>query len=106
MSYVPIPLEALESQGFLGLSLSDQKFLIDLYVTHHDCERFTIDLDAPQQYRQPAGASLRRKTRALLDAELLQVVGTIGRHFPPRRIFAFTYPAFNAVIFQQEREAA
>jgi hypothetical protein len=106
MNFVPIPLEALESQGFLDLSLSDQKFLIDLYVTHHDCERFTIDMDQPEQYRQPAGATLQRKVRGLLAAGLIRVVGAIGRPDHARRVFTFTYPAFNAVVLQQEKEAA
>jgi hypothetical protein len=49
MSYVSIPLAALESPEFMALSLADQKFLIDLYVAFHDCQRFTIDMNCPTQ---------------------------------------------------------
>lgn len=106
MNYVPIPLAALESPGFLGMTLADQKFLIDLYVVFADCERFTIDMNSQEQYRQPSGATLQRKIRALLAAGLIQVVGSIGRADHKRRVFAFTYPAFDAVVVQQLPEAA
>lgn len=106
MTYIPIPLDVLDAPGYAALTHAEQRFLLDLYVLFHDCERFTIDMYKPQQYRQSKGVFLGRKVRALINAGLLQIVGMIGRPDHRRRVFAFTYPAFEAVVLQQEKEAA
>jgi hypothetical protein len=97
MSYLALPLAALESPDYLALSLSDQKFLIDLYISFHDCERFTVEMDHPELYRQPAGATLQRKVAKLLAAGLIRVVDTTGRGNQIRRVFCFAYPALDAI---------
>lgn len=92
MSYVTLPLAALDSDAYAGLTSGDQKFLIDLYVIFSDCERFTVDIYKQTMYRQPAGANLERKLRRLIDAGLLEIVGTSGHGGQMRRVFSFTYP--------------
>lgn len=97
MEYVTIPIEALESPDYLGLSPFEQKFLIDLYVIFRDAQCWTVDMTRPQDYRQSPGASLNRKVTSLLNAGLIQVVGTTGKPGNARRVFSFTHPAREAL---------
>ena len=93
MNFVSIPLAVLEAPEYLALTVADRQFLLDLYVVFHDTERFTIDMSKPADYRQPTGASLARKISRLMDAALLQVVGsrkTGPSHY--QRVFAFQHP--------------
>lgn len=94
MAYVSIPLSVLESQEYLSMTPAGQKFLIDLYALFHDCETFTIDMEKPTYYRQPAGSFLNKKVSNLLDSGLIEVVGSVKRKFTYQRVFAFTHPAF------------
>ena len=87
-----LSLEIATSEKFNALHWSHQKFLFDLHVVFHDCERFTIDLSAPQQYRQMRGASIARKIKVLVEEGFLEIVGTQKAKFSPRRVFRFPQP--------------
>jgi hypothetical protein len=94
MDCIAIPIAALDSQGYQDLTLADKYFLIELYRLFFDTERFTIDAERPQDYRQPRGTRLVRKTNVLLDAGLIKAVDLHkngSNHY--QRIFVFTYPA-------------
>lgn len=94
MSAILIPIAAVESPEYAALTQPEQLFLIDLYIVMNDVERFTIDWDQPEKYRQSRGAHLPRKIKRLIDAGLLIVDGRQKSgidHYV--RVFRFRYSA-------------
>lgn len=97
MDFIAIPADALNSKEYESLTLSDKNFLVELYRLYGDCERFLIDTDKPEQYRQPKGSRLVRKVNKLLSSGLLRAVDLHkngNNHY--QRIFVFRYPAIEA----------
>ncbi len=98
MDYLPIPFDVLDSESYQSLTPGDKYFLIELYALYFDCERFTINADRPQDYRQPPKANLCRKIGRLVDCGLLRAVDLAkngNNHY--QRVFAFTYSALGAL---------
>lgn len=92
MDVIPIPAEALNSKEYESLTLADKYFLIELYRMFHDCARFTIDADKPEDYRQPPKVNLCRKINKLISSGLIRSVDLHKNgNFHYQRVFVFKY---------------
>jgi len=95
MDSVVIPLELFDDPAFNKLQPGDMKFLLCLYADYHDTERFTIDLQRPEDYRQSSGVWLVHRIKRLTKSGLLQIVGKHMKVHPKGkvwvRVFALKY---------------
>lgn len=74
METVTIPLAVFDDPSFNKLQPGDMKFLLCLYADYHDTERFTINLQTPEAYRQSNGVWLVDRVKRLCKAGFLQIV--------------------------------
>lgn len=94
MDTIIIPVALIDSPEFNAIQWGDQKFLWSLYAVFNEAERFTIELTAPEAYRQSKGVTMQNRISRLIKSGLLQVVDRqkSGKyHF--RRVFSFKYKA-------------
>ena len=92
MDFAALPLAAFDSPEFKVLPWGAQRFLLDLYIVFHDVERFTIDWNRPEDYRQSPGVALCRRINELLASGLLICEATRKKGMCHKeRIFRFKY---------------
>lgn len=92
MGIIALPDQLFSDPEYKNLRNGHRLFLLDLYVMFNDCERFTIDMSRPTDYKQPYSPTLCRRINALLKSGLLEIAGKQqtgpGRYL---RIFSFKH---------------
>ncbi len=92
METITLPIALIDSPEFNGLQWGDQKFLFSLYAVFHDTQRFTIDINEPEQYRQSRGVYLVNRIHRLVKAGLLIITGRQkASKYGHVRVFEFKY---------------
>lgn len=92
MDFAALPLAAFDSPEFKDLPWGAQRFLLDLYIVFYDVERFTIDANRPEDYRQSPGVAVCRRIAELLKSGLLICDEQRNKGGHRQRIFRFRYP--------------
>lgn len=92
MDIIALPAQLLDDPAFNALQWGDQKFMIALYALFADTERFTIDINHPEHYRQSPGVWLVGRIHRLVKAGMLQITGQQkSSKFGHVRVFSFKY---------------
>lgn len=92
MESIALPVALIDSPEFNALQWGDQKFIFALYAVFNDTQRFTIDINTPEQYRQSRGVYLVNRIHRLVKSGLLIITGKQkASKYGHVRVFEFKY---------------